>query len=64
MQGRINHMRQCRKMLVVPRFGVPLLKVKAFLSLRTHLFVKVPRPWDSEETFSVFEASCHLSLPV
>jgi len=27
-----------------------------------HLFVKVPRPGDSEGTFSVFESSCHLSV--
>jgi len=41
--------------------------------LGTHLFVKVPRPGDSEVTFSpgdsevtfsVFESSCHLLLPV
>jgi len=29
-----------------------------------HLFVEVPRPGDSEVTFSVFELSCHLLLPV
>jgi len=29
-----------------------------------HLFVTVPRPGDSEGTFSVFESSCHLLLPV
>jgi len=28
------------------------------------LFIKVPRPGDSKETFSVFESSCHLLLPV
>jgi len=33
-------------------------------SLGTHLFVKVPRPGNSEGTFSVFESSCHLLLPV
>jgi len=27
--------------------------------LGIHLFVKVPRPGDSEVTFSVFESSCH-----
>jgi len=27
-------------------------------------FVKVPQPGDSEETFLVFESSCHLLLPV
>jgi len=26
-----------------------------------HLFVKVPRPGDTEETFWVFESSCHQS---
>jgi len=35
------------------------------LGLGTPLFVnKVPRPEDSEGTFSVFESSCHLFLPV
>jgi len=34
------------------------------LSLGTHLFVKVLRPGDSKGTFSVFESSCHLLLPV
>jgi len=32
--------------------------------LGTHLFVKAPRPGDSEVIFSVFESSCHLLLPV
>jgi len=32
--------------------------------LSTHSFVKVSRPGDSEGTFSVFESSCHLVLPV
>jgi len=33
--------------------------------LGTHLlFVKVPRPGDSEVTFSLFESSCHMLLPV
>jgi len=35
-----------------------------YLGLGTHLFVKVPRPRDSEMTFSIFESSCHLFLPV
>jgi len=35
-----------------------------FLGLGTHLFVKITRPGDSEVTFSVFESSCHLLLPV
>jgi len=34
------------------------------LGLGTHLFVKEPRPGNSEGTFSVFESSCHLLLPV
>jgi len=34
------------------------------LGLGPHLFVKVPRTGDSEVTFSVFESSCHLLLPV
>jgi len=29
-----------------------------------HLFVKVTRPGESEMTFTVFESSCHLLLPV
>jgi len=28
------------------------------------LFAKLPRPGDCEVTFSVFESSCHLLLPV
>jgi len=31
---------------------------------RYSFFVKVPRPGDSEVTFSVFESSYHLLLPV
>jgi len=34
------------------------------LGLDTHLFIKVPRPGDSEVTFSIFELSYHLLLPV
>jgi len=34
-----------------------------FKFLGTHLFVRVPRPGDSEVTFLVFESSCHLLLP-
>jgi len=34
------------------------------IGIGTHLFVKVPRPGDSEVTFSVFESRCHLLLPV
>jgi len=31
---------------------------------KTLALVKVPRPGDSEVTFSVFESSCHLLLPI
>jgi len=34
------------------------------IGLSPHLFVKVPRPGDSEVTCLVFESSCHLLLPV
>jgi len=34
------------------------------LDLGTHLFVKVLRPRDSAVTLSIFESSCHLSLPI
>jgi len=34
------------------------------LGLGTHLFVKVPRPGNSEVTFAFFESSCHLLLQV
>jgi len=40
------------------------LDILVGLSLGTHLFLKVPRPGDSEVTFSAFESSCHLLLPV
>jgi len=37
-------------------FNSPLIvRVVASLGLGTHLFVKVPRPGDSEGTFSVFQ---------
>jgi len=36
----------------------------ARLGLGTYLFVKAPRPGNSEVTFSVLESSCHLLLPV
>jgi len=32
------------------------------IGIGAHLFVKVPRPGDSEVIFSVFESSCHLLL--
>jgi len=34
------------------------------LGLGSHLFVKVPRPKDSEVTILVFELSCYLLLLV
>jgi len=51
------------------RFTLELiLKVTCVLNfefcLGTHSFVKVPRPADSEGTFSVIKSSCHLLLPV
>jgi len=35
-----------------------------YKGLGTHLFVKVPRPGDSEGTFAIFMSSCPLLLPV
>jgi len=35
-----------------------------YLGLGTHLCVKILRPGESDVTFSVFESSCHLLLPV
>jgi len=40
------------------------VKLLILRGLGTHLFVKLPRPWDSKGTFSVFESSCLLLLPV
>jgi len=34
------------------------------IGIGTYLFVKLPRPGDSEKAFSVFESSCHLLQPV
>jgi len=43
---------------------LPKLKISinsyCFFRLGTHLFVKVPRPGNSEVTFSVFESSCQV----
>jgi len=36
----------------------PIFYAILYVGLGTHLFVKVPRPGDSEVTFSVFESSC------
>jgi len=38
--------------------------LKNWVGLGTHLFVKVPRPGDSDVTFSVLKSSCHLLLPI
>jgi len=35
-----------------------------WIDLCTHLFVKVSQPGDSKVTFSIFESSCHVLLPV
>jgi len=35
-----------------------------FVGLGIHLFVTVSGPGDNEGTFSVFESSCYLLLPV
>jgi len=40
------------------------VKLSLAYSALAHLFVKVPRPRASEGTFSVFESSCHLLLPI
>jgi len=40
------------------------LNFQDHIGLGPHLFVKMPRPGDSEMTFAVFESSCHLLLPV
>jgi len=37
---------------------------KRWIRFSNHLFVKVLRPGDRKGTFSVFESSCHLLLPV
>jgi len=41
-----------------------LLASGSYSVLGTSSLVKVPQPGDSNETFSVFNASCHLLLPV
>jgi len=53
------------------KLGNPFSQTSSFvpdrrksLGLGTRSFVKVPRPGDSEVTFSVFKSSCHLLLPV
>jgi len=43
---------------------ISIVRRELILELVNNLFVKVLRPGDSEETFAVFESSCHLLLPV
>jgi len=44
---------------------IEALKLKRVCRLQfAHLIAKLPRPENSEETFAVFKASCHLLLPV
>jgi len=54
---------ECDKLVNIA-FHVYYTSPKYVTSLGTHLFVEVLRPGDSEVTFSVFESSCHLLLPV
>jgi len=50
---------------VSSQVSIPIVNGKTlFLGLGTHLFVKVPRPGDSEVTFLVFQSSFHLFLPL
>jgi len=44
--------------------AVAHLTVISSVLVLAHLFVEVPRKKNSEATISVFESSCHLSLPV
>jgi len=53
-----GHLQAEVTLLLQPSFHCPL----PYLAL-AHLFVKVPRPGDSEVTFSVMESSCHFLLP-
>jgi len=43
---------------------VPATYSNYIIGLGPHLFVKVPRPGDSEVTFAVFKSNYHLLLPV
>jgi len=43
---------------------VQVLLLLLTVVLGTRLFVKIPRPGESEVTFSDFESSCHLLLQV
>jgi len=45
--------------------GMAMVLFKISIGLGPHLFVKVPRPGDSEVTFAVFESSFdHTRIPV
>jgi len=46
--------------LMRPFVDYKVLRLRAKDLLLARLFVKVPRPGDSEGTSSVFESSCHL----
>jgi len=52
----------CLFKLILSKFWRRLSSVG--LGLGTHIFVKVSRPGNSEVTFSVFESSCHILLPI
>jgi len=49
-------------------FPIPVIwyleKLRVFFRFRDSFICQGPRPGDSERTFSVFESSCHLLLPV
>jgi len=70
LPGQECHLSALEGILYIKTLKLILCRQKDFffillsLGLGTHLFVKVPRPGDSEVTFSVFESSCHLLLPV
>jgi len=67
LQQCLRHLYTCSKNDVIasiPKHCALRLELELGLGLDTHLFIKVPRPGDSEVTFSVFESVCHLSLPV
>jgi len=49
------------KILLREKLNLFLIKL---LILLAHLFVKLPRPGDSEVTFSVFDSNCHLLLTI
>jgi len=47
--------------VLIYNFDTVILSLyRAILCVQNNLFVKVPRPGNSEVIFSVFESSCHL----